>query len=137
MSQLFATRPAEGSHLECALVGRVPGFRKPAWLHQYAGRMDMFGWIAVVAGAGLFISSLIRTIRANPDARIPFNRNPPIVPPGSIAMRSIGAGLLVFGVVGLANSFGTWSLLLTVGVALVALAAMTIHNHRLTSTTTR
>jgi len=97
----------------------------------------MFGWIAVVAGAGLFIASLIRIIRANPDARIPFNRNPSTIPAGSIAMRSIGAGLQVFGVVALTNSSGTWSLLFTVGVALFALAAITIHNHRLTWTTTR
>ena len=97
----------------------------------------MFGWIAAVAGAVLFATSLIRTIRANPDARIPFNRNPPTIPAGSIAMRSIGAGLLVFGVVALTNSFGTWSMLLTVGVALFALAAITVHNHRLTTTTTR
>ena len=99
--------------------------------------MDMFGWIAVVAGAGLFMTSLIHTIRTNPDARIPLNRNPPAIPAGSIATRSVGAGLLVFGVIALTHSFGTWSLLFTVGVALFALAAITIHNHRLTTTTTR
>ncbi len=69
--------------------------------------MDVFEWIAAVVGAVLFIASLIRTIRANPDTRIPFNRNPPVIPAGSIAMRSIGAGLLVFGGVALTNAHRT------------------------------
>ena len=126
-----------GSHSGRAPVCRVPGFEKPVWLHQYACGMDVFGWITIVAGAGLFIASLINTIRANPDVRIPFHRNPPTIPAGSIAMRSIGAGLLVFGLIALTDSFGTWSMLFIVGVALFALAAITVHNHRLTSTTTR
>ena len=70
--------------------------------------MDVFGWIAAVVGAVLFFASLIRTIRANPDTRIPFNRNPPVIPAGSITMRSIGAGLLVFGGVTLINALGVW-----------------------------
>ena len=91
----------------------------------------MFGWIAAVAGAVLFSESLVRTIRANPDARIPFYRNPPVIPPGSIAMRSIGAGCLVFGAAALTDSLGIWSGLVIVGVLLVTLAVLTVHNRRL------
>lgn len=101
------------------------------------GGMDVFGWIAAVVGAVgavLFIASLIRTIRANPDTRIPFNRNPPVIPAGSIAMRSIGAGLLVFGGAALTNTLGIWSVIVVVGVVLVILAIITVHNHRLTVT---
>lgn len=99
--------------------------------------MDVFEWIAAVVGAVgavLFIASLIRTIRANPDARIPFNRNPPVIPAGSIAMRSIGAGLFVFGGVALTKAHGTWSMIVVVGVVLVTVAVITVHNHRLTVT---
>jgi hypothetical protein len=69
--------------------------------------MIKFGWISAFTGAALFFASLIHTIRANPDVRIPFYRNPQIIPAGSIAMRSIGAGLLVFGGVALTNAHGT------------------------------
>ena len=93
----------------------------------------MFGWIAAVTGAVLFDVSLIRTIRANPDAKIPFYRNPPIIPAGSTAMRSIGAGCLVFGGAALTDPLGIWSGLVIVGVLLVTLAVLTVHNHRLSA----
>ena len=99
--------------------------------------MVIFGWISAVTGAALFFASLIRTIRANPDVRIPFYRNPQIIPAGSIAMRSIGAGLLVFGGAALTNTLGTWSVLLVLGILLVALAVVTVHNHRLPATANR
>lgn len=94
--------------------------------------MDVFGWIAAAVGTVLFIVSLIRTIRANPDTRIPFYRNPLIIPAGSIVMRSIGAGLLVFGAVSLTGALGTWSVVVVVGVLLATLIVITVHNRRLT-----
>ncbi|SDO52299.1 hypothetical protein SAMN05216368_12126 [Cryobacterium flavum] len=114
-----------------------PELKNPQVRISMLSGMDVFGWIAAVVGAVgamLFIASLIRTIRANPDTRIPFNRNPPVLPAGSIAMRSIGAGLLVFGGVALTNAHGTWSMIVVVGVVLVTLAVITVHNHRLTVT---
>lgn len=117
-----------------------PELKNPQGRISMLSGMDVFGWIAAVVGAVgavgamLFIASLIRTIRANPDTRIPFNRNPPVTPAGSIAMRSIGAGLLVFGGVALTNAHGTWSMIVVVGVVLVTLAVITVHNHRLTVT---
>lgn len=91
----------------------------------------MFGWFAAIIGAVLFYASLIRTIRANPDVRIPFYRNPPTIPVGSIGMRSIGAGLLVFGGAALTTVFGTWIVTGVVGVPLISLTVITVHNHRL------
>ncbi|WP_283498549.1 hypothetical protein [Cryobacterium sp. PH29-G1] len=114
-----------------------PELKNPQGRISMVSGMDVFGWIAAVVGAVgavLFIASLIRTIRANPDTRIPFSRNPPVTPAGFIAMRSIGAGLLVFGGVALTNAHGTWSMIVVVGVVLVTLAVNTVHNHRLTVT---
>ncbi|MBC7671920.1 MAG: hypothetical protein H7247_05815 [Polaromonas sp.] len=64
--------------------------------------------------------------------RIPFYRNPPIIPAGSIAMQSIGGGLLVFGAAALTGVLGTWSMVVVVGVLLATLTVITIHNRRLT-----
>lgn len=90
----------------------------------------MFGWFAAIIGAVLFYASLTRTIQANPDVRIPYYRNAPTIPAGSVAMRSIGAGLLVVGGAALTTQFGTWIVTGVVGVPLVALAVITVHNHR-------
>jgi hypothetical protein len=99
--------------------------------------MDVLGWITASIGAALFIASLIRTIRANPETRVPFYRNPPIIPAGSIAMRSIGAGLLIFGCLALTGTLDMWSMVLLVGVLLVTLTVITIHNRRLALTANR
>ena len=112
-----------------------PELENPQVRISMLSAMDVFEWIGAVVGAVgavLFIASLIRTIRANPDTRIPFNRNPAVIPAGSIAMRSIGAGLLVFGGAALTNTLGIWSVIVVVGVVLVTLAVITVHNHRLT-----
>lgn len=93
--------------------------------------MEAFGWVAAIAGNVLFIASLVLTVRANPGRRIPFNRNPPVVPPGSIAMRSIGAGLLVFGAVGLSSMFDYWSVLIVFVGVLAAMVVIPIHNRGL------
>lgn len=90
--------------------------------------MELFGWIAAIAGNVLFIGSLVLTVRANPGRRIPFSRNPPVIPPGSIAMRSVGAGLLVFGAVGLSSMFGYWSVLIAFVGVVAAMVVIPIHN---------
>ena len=57
--------------------------------------MELFGWIAVTLGMVLFIVSFVQMVRPNPDARIPYFRNPEFNPSGTIAARSISVGLLV------------------------------------------
>src|SRR5690606_2043679 len=93
--------------------------------------METFGWIAAIAGNALFIASLVLTVRANPGTRIPFYRNAPVIPVGSIAMRSIGAGLLVFGAVGLSSAFGYWSVLIVFVGVMAAMVVIPIHNRGL------
>jgi hypothetical protein len=46
-------------------------------------------------------------------------------------MRSIGAELLVFGGAALTTAFGTWIVTGVVGVPIIALTVITVHNHRL------
>lgn len=99
--------------------------------------MVVFGWITAVAGNVLFVASLINTVRANPARRIPFYRNPPIIPAGSIGMRSVGAGLLVFGAVSLSSMLGPWSLAIVFAGPTLALIVIPIHNLHLAAVTTR
>ena len=99
--------------------------------------MEAFGWIAAVVGNALFIAALLLTVRANPGTRIPFWRNAPIIPAGSIAMRSMGAGLLVLGAIALASIFSFWSVAIVWGGPLVALLVIPLHNYRVTASTGR
>lgn len=66
--------------------------------------MILFGGVAALVGVVLFHVALRMTLRANPKTRIPFNRNAAIIPGGSVAMRVIGAGLIVLGAVLLSTS---------------------------------
>ena len=90
--------------------------------------MEILGWAAVTAGTVLFVASLIVTVRANTGTRIPFFRNPRIIPPGSIMMRSIGAGLLVLGSVGLSSTYGYWAVLIAFAGVAAAMVVIPAHN---------
>jgi hypothetical protein len=91
--------------------------------------MQVFGWVAAIAGIALFVVALVRTLRANPDTTVPFSRNPAIIPPGSIAMQRIGVGLSVFGAAALTETLGLWSFALVLGAPVAAIAMIRIHNH--------
>lgn len=90
--------------------------------------MEVWGWMAAAVGTALFVASLILTVRANRGARIPFFRNPSKIPRGSITMRSIGAGLLVFGAVGLSSVYGYWSVLIAFAAVMAAMVVIPFHN---------
>lgn len=94
--------------------------------------MIVFGWTAAVVGSVLFIVSLVRMVRANTDMRIPYVRSPAVTPAGTIAMRSAGAGLLVFGAAALTSTLGYWSVLVVFAGPCVALVVIPLHNRRLT-----
>ncbi len=68
----------------------------------------MFGVLLSLAGSILFLTALAMTLRANATSTVPFWRNPAETPVGSVAMRSIGAGLLVFGAVMLTAEGWRW-----------------------------
>lgn len=79
--------------------------------------MTVAGVILATVGVVLFLASLIRTVRANPGLRVPFNRNPPVLPHGTVAMRSIGAGCLA----SLATTIGCGSVLVVLTGPVVAM----------------
>ncbi|KRA23319.1 hypothetical protein ASD65_01960 [Microbacterium sp. Root61] len=77
----------------------------------------------------LFLTSFALTLRANANVRIPYWRNARIIPPGTVLMRSAGAGLTVLGAVPLsANGWG-WMLIL-LGMLAIPLLMIPIHNGR-------
>ncbi|GGH50625.1 hypothetical protein GCM10010921_29480 [Microbacterium album] len=75
-------------------------------------------------------ASLIMTLRANADATVPFWRNAPTIPRGSVALRAAGAGALVFGAAYGAREFGYWGAVVLVALVLVGAAAIARHNRR-------
>jgi len=96
--------------------------------------MELFGWIAVTVGMALFTVSFVRMIRANPGRRIPYFRNPEINPSATIAMRSIGVGVLVIGAAVLAPTLGYWAALSAFALPLIVMpATIAVHNRRLTT----
>lgn len=89
--------------------------------------MVVFGGLVAFLGMLLFQRALGLTLRANEARRIPFWRNADIVPAGSIALRAIGAGLLILGTVLLAPA--GWYLPLVVALAGPGAALLAIHTH--------
>lgn len=95
--------------------------------------MTVAGAILATVGVVLFLASLIRTLRANPGVRVPFDGNPPVLPHGTVAMRSIGAGCLVFGAASLATTIGYWSVLVVLTGPVVAMILLAVRNLRVTA----
>ncbi|MBE1513731.1 hypothetical protein H4W26_000486 [Nesterenkonia halotolerans] len=90
----------------------------------------------VVAGAGLWIASLVITSRANPDVQIPFWRSPKDNPGRSVLFRALGAGLLVAGSIYLGADLGPrWAtpLIIITVMATPAMAIIALHNRRVTA----
>jgi len=90
--------------------------------------MIAFGWAVAILGAVLFHAALIMTVRANPDTRIPFDRNAEIVPTGSVAVRACGAGLIVLGAVLLGTDAWYWPFAVVLAGPVAALMVITFHN---------
>ncbi|MGO1532287.1 MAG: hypothetical protein ACTIKQ_01720 [Microbacterium sp.] len=92
--------------------------------------MILFGGVAALVGVVLFHVALRMTLRANPKTRIPFNRNAAIIPGGSVAMRVIGAGLIVLGAVLLSTSAWYWPFIVVLAGPVPAVTVVTIHNRK-------
>ena len=92
--------------------------------------MILFGGVAALVGVVLFHLALRMTLRANPTTRIPFNRNAAIIPSGSVAMRVIGAGLIVLGVVLISTSAWYWPYIVVLAGPVAAVTVVTIHNRK-------
>lgn len=93
--------------------------------------MNVFGALLALAGAILFLASLVMTLRANATSPIPFWHNAVSTPAGSIGMRSIGAGLLVFGAVMLTANGWWWPVLFVLVVPGITFVAIALHNRRI------
>lgn len=91
-------------------------------------RMNVFGILIAASGMLLFLTALTMALRANATSRIPFWRSPAVNPPGSIAMRAIGAALLVLGAILLSATAGWWALGILAVVPAVTVLALVAHN---------
>ncbi len=92
--------------------------------------MLMFGWIAATVGIVLFHVALTMTLRANPTTRVPFYRNAEIVPSGSLAMRAVGAGLIVLATVLLSTKAWYWPLAIVLTGPIAAVTVIAFHNKK-------
>ncbi|MCS3843407.1 hypothetical protein [Microbacterium sp. AK031] len=90
--------------------------------------MLVFGVVVAVVGVVLFHGALRMTLRANPGKRMPFYRNADINPVGSVAMRGIGAGLVVLGAALLGTGAWYWALVVVLAGPVVALVVIALHN---------
>jgi len=96
--------------------------------------MILFSAIGAAAGLVLFHAALTMTLRANRTSRIPYARNPPIVPIRSMALRIVGVALLVFGTVMLGTASLLWVLAVVIAGPIVTLVIIMIHNRRVAKT---
>lgn len=92
--------------------------------------MFLAGLLSAIAGVALFHTALARTVRANPSTEIPFSRNPGTAPAGSIAMRAVGAGLIVLAAGLLSTTAWFWPFIVILAGPVAALVVILIHNNR-------
>ncbi|WP_221584778.1 hypothetical protein [Microbacterium sp. G2-8] len=89
------------------------------------------GILLALTGTALFAASLLRTVRANPDSRIPWLGEPPVVPKHEILQRALGAGLTVGGAAMFGIALSAWvGVSVAVVIALGACAVVLRHNRR-------
>lgn len=88
-------------------------------------------WLVIGAGFVASMWSMRMLLDANPDRLIPYFGNPERTPGWSIALRSVGAGLVVFGAGTLALDLGGWSVAIVLVGMLPPIIWMYRHNRRL------
>ena len=89
------------------------------------------GWLAAAVGIILFHVALAMILRANPTTSLPFYRRAEIVPPGSVLLRAIGAGLIVLGAALLSTSAWYWPFAIVLAGPIATLTVITFHNRRI------
>lgn len=92
--------------------------------------MILLGGVAALVGIVLFHMALGMTLRANPSTRVPFYRNAAVIPGGSVAIRAIGAGLIVLGAVLLSTSAWYWPFIVVLAGPVAALIVINLHNRK-------
>lgn len=93
----------------------------------------MFGMLIAVGGLMLFHTALTITVRANQRSRIPFWNNAEKIPAGTVAMRAIGAGFIVLGMVLLGVNAWWAPFVIVLAGPIVALIVIAIHNRSVTA----
>jgi hypothetical protein len=86
--------------------------------------------VMLVVGSGLFVGSMVVLARANSGVRIPFWRNPVVLPGAAVAMRAVGAVLVSLAGVWLAPTVGWVACLLVLLAFASALLVVVPHNRR-------
>nr|WP_314841812.1 hypothetical protein [uncultured Microbacterium sp.] len=90
--------------------------------------MFALGLVVAATGVALFLAALVMTMRANASRPIPFARRPSVSQRGTVAMRGIGAGLIVFGAGLLSAEAWYWPLVCVLTGPGVALVMIIWHN---------
>lgn len=92
--------------------------------------MFVVGVIAAVLGIVLFHIALRKTLRENTTEKIPMGRRPKVSPRGSVLMRALGAGLVVFGAVMTSAGGWYWTAMIVLAAPVAALVTIGLHNRR-------
>ncbi|WP_010204127.1 hypothetical protein [Salinibacterium sp. PAMC 21357] len=92
--------------------------------------MYLLGWALAIVGAALLLWSIAATVRSNSTTRIPYWTRPEVIPRGSLITRSLGVGLIIFGVVITISPGGYWISALVVLLFLPGLIMIPLHNRR-------
>ncbi|MDN3444143.1 hypothetical protein [Microbacterium sp. APC 3901] len=90
--------------------------------------MFVFGISAAVAGIVIFHIALGMTLCANATTRVPLGRGAQITPGRSIALRAVGAGLIVLGGALVSTAGWHWTIMVVLAGPVAALVALTLHN---------
>lgn len=99
--------------------------------------MILVGWALAIAGGAMLLWSIAATVRANSSTRIPYWTRPEVIPRGSIITRSLGVGLIVFGVITAASPGDYWAAALVVLLFLPGLIMIPVHNRRVAQSDAR
>lgn len=92
--------------------------------------MFAFGIAAAVVGIVLFHTALGMTLRANATTRVAVGRKPQKTPDRSIALRAVGAGLIVLGAALVSTSGWHWAIMVVLAGPVAALVVLIAHNRR-------
>lgn len=92
--------------------------------------MFVFGMTAAVVGIVIFHTALGMTLRANATTRVPFGRAPRKTPDRSIALRAVGAGLIVLGAALVSTAGWLWTIMVVLAGPVAALVVLALHNRR-------
>lgn len=93
--------------------------------------MATIGLVAFAAGVMFGCVSVVLLLRANPATPMRWWVNPPNRPWYAIALRAVGAGLMVFGATSFPPSTGYWSVLFVLVGFAIPLPLYIRHNQRL------